>query len=31
MVADDALRTTALPGAFAHSTQFQHPRILTGQ
>ena len=31
MVADDALRTAALPGAFAHSTQFQHPRVLTGQ
>ena len=31
MVADDALRTTALPRTFAHCAQFQHPRVLTGQ
>ena len=31
VVASDALRTTALPGAFAHGAQFQHPRILTGR
>jgi hypothetical protein len=31
MVASDALWTAALPRAFAHGAQFQHPRILPGR